>query len=198
MNNANHLPTLSRGHAGRRHAEGGFTVVELLVVLAVLAILSGLTGSSLNSLVDGMRLRVAANDFLSTLYVARSEAIKRNMRVAVCKSGDGQHCAAQGDWSQGWIMFEDLDNSGSAGPGEQVIHVGPALSHGLRLVGNQPVANYVSFSPLGRTRTVSGAFQAGTIMLCGPPSRPSTGRQIVVNNVGRMRVDKLPAEQCGP
>jgi type IV fimbrial biogenesis protein FimT len=73
----------------------GFTVVEALTVLAVLAILAAIALPSLANVLASQRLRAAGTDLMSSLLLARSEAIKRNAQVEVAPRIDG-------DWKAGW------------------------------------------------------------------------------------------------
>lgn len=173
----------------------GFTLLELLVVVAMVAVLAALGLPAMGRIVDSARLTMFANDFLSSMYLARSEAIKYRGRSTLCKSRNGTSCAATGGWEQGWIVFRDANNDGNVDPGEHVIHYTQALPSGFRLTGNQNIASYISFAPTGRTRMVSGAFQAGTLTLCKQAAELAA-RQIVINNAGRARVDRDSTYLC--
>lgn len=173
----------------------GFTLVELLVVVATIAVLASVAVPAVGRIIDSARLTWFANDFLSSMYLARSEAVKYQGRSCLCKSSDGSSCAVSGGWEQGWIVFRDTDNDGTVDPGENVIHYTQALPSGFRLTGTQNVASYISFTPSGRTRMVNGAFQAGTLTLCKQASE-SAARQIVINNAGRARVDRDLGHLC--
>ena len=187
-------PLTHHGRAPRR--AHGFTLIELLVVVAAMAVLAALAMPSMARIIDSTRLTSFSNDFLSAIYLARSEAIKRNRPVAMCKSATGQECTLSGGWEQGWIVFHDTNNNGTADAGEAIVHYTQALPQGFRLSGNMNVARYISFTPAGRTRLVSGAFQAGTLTLCKDQGTGSGARQIVINDVGRARVLKLSASAC--
>ena len=76
----------------------GFTVVEILVVLAVIAIVFGLAGPGLSQMVASQQVRAAAYDLHAALNIARSEALTRNSSVTVAPVG--------GDWAQGWSLTE--------------------------------------------------------------------------------------------
>jgi type IV fimbrial biogenesis protein FimT len=174
----------------------GFTLVEAVVTLAVLGTLVATGVSTVGELVDGMRLSTLSNDVLQQLHLARSEAIKRNTRVALCKSADGDSCAAGGPWDQGWMMFQDRNNNGSREEGEPLVQQVRALPPGWRLAANNPLLRYVSYGPVGDARMTSGAFQAGTFTLCRISAEAVEGRQIVINAGGRPRVQKVQLASC--
>ena len=75
----------------------GFTLIELMVVLAIAVVLLTLALPQMGTMMAGNRLRVGGTDLMSALLLARSEAIKRNAQVAVSPT-DGA------DWTQGWIV----------------------------------------------------------------------------------------------
>ncbi|MEJ6022721.1 GspH/FimT family pseudopilin [Ramlibacter sp. PS4R-6] len=180
---------------GRRHAPG-FTLVELMAVLAVASILLGAGLPAFTGMIRSVKLTTATNDLFSGFLLARSEAVKRNSRAVVCKSMDGVSCSATGGWEQGWIVFHDANNNGLRDGSEEVISRMQALPKDLRLSGNLNVAKYISYLPSGETKLVSGAFQAGTITLCHPSLRGGEARNIVINASGRPRVQKAWVAQC--
>lgn len=174
----------------------GFTLIELLVALSVMAILVTVAIPAYSNMLTSHRLTTQANAFLGALHFARSEAIKRNGRVVVCKSSSGESCADSGDWQQGWIVFEDPNNNASLDDAEALLRRGQALEVGFVMTGNAPVVAYVSYTPLGLTKKTSGAFQAGTITLCAPDGSEGDARQVVISITGRPRINKTAATSC--
>ena len=81
-----------------RRAMRGFTVTELMIVVAILAVLSAIAVPGMRSLIQTQRLKTAAFDVYAGLTLARSEAIKRNTSVTVTASG--------GDWAKGWTATD--------------------------------------------------------------------------------------------
>jgi type IV fimbrial biogenesis protein FimT len=174
----------------------GFTLTESLVVLGILGTVLALVGGSLGEIIHSVRLQAHAGDVLQQLMLARSEAIKRNGRVALCKSADGGSCAQGGSWEQGWILFQDSNNSGTREPHEPLLQQLRRLPPGWRISGNGPVARYVSYGPFGGTQLASGAFQAGTFTVCRTSTDKAEARQIIVNAGGRPRMQKVWLDHC--
>ena len=174
----------------------GFGLVELLVVLAIVAILAVAAVPSLMSLVSAVQLRVTADTLVQGLAMARSEAIKRNTRVVICKSRSGRVCETAGGWEAGWLIFQDSDNDGQLGSDEFVIHRQGGFVEGWMFSANSPVANYVSYTPLGTSRYTSGGFQAGTFTVCQKSPETSVAQDIVLSNTGRARVAKRDISRC--
>lgn len=72
----------------------GFSLVELLTVVALLAIILAIAAPGLRSFIAGQRIRALSYDLTSDLLLARSEALKRNAAVTVARAG--------ADWDMGW------------------------------------------------------------------------------------------------
>jgi type IV fimbrial biogenesis protein FimT len=110
-----------------RKTQHGFTLVEVLAVLAVVAILVGIATPTLRQFSANSRTAAATNSLVTALATARSEAIRQSKPVSVCSSSDQLTCANSADWSTGWIVF--ADGSGTAGvldPGDTLLQSWPA------------------------------------------------------------------------
>ena len=177
-------------------AQRGISLTESLVVLTIAGTLLAAAAPTVADLVRGQRLQAVATDVLQQLMLARSEAIKRNARVVLCKSADGITCADRGAWEQGWILFQDVDNSGRREPHEPVLERLGALPPGWRLTANTPLARYVSYGPFGHAQLTSRAFQAGTFTVCPTSLARVEARQIIINTGGRPRMQKVWLDHC--
>jgi len=82
--------------SGRRM--GGFTVIEMMVVVAIIAILSMLAVPSMRDMITTQRVKTASFDMFAGLVLARSEAIKRNTSVPITPNG--------GDWALGFVATD--------------------------------------------------------------------------------------------
>lgn len=70
----------------------GFTLVELMVVIAIVAILAVMAAPSYRDMIDRMRVRGAADDVLNVLSNARAGAVKAGLDTAVSASTGANWC----------------------------------------------------------------------------------------------------------
>jgi type IV fimbrial biogenesis protein FimT len=174
----------------------GFSLIELMLVLILLVLIPALVAPAISGIVNSSRINSGAEAIYNSLLLARSEAVKRNGKVVVCKSATGLSCASTGDWNQGWIVFHDENNNSQADAGEAIVYREAALSERIRLSGNGPVSSYVSYGPHGKTSMISGAFQAGTITACISAKGKTDARQVVINSSGRPRQARTTVNEC--
>jgi type IV fimbrial biogenesis protein FimT len=165
----------------------GFTLIELMVTLALAAIIVTMAIPSFQEVIRNNRLTTQANELVSALNLARSEAIKRGVRVTVCRSSNGTSCT--GNWEQGWIVYSDINGDGVADigggncdPGEDcILRSYGELGGNNTLRGNDNVTNRVTFNPNGFTPGFNGTFN-----LCDARG-VSKARFIVISFTGRLR-----------
>lgn len=167
----------------------GFTLTELIITVAIAAIVMAIGVPAFQDTIRSNRMVTHTNDFIGSLNLARSEAIKRGRRVALCKSTDGAACTNADNWEKGWIVFVDVNNNAAVDVGEVVIRAHGPLDGDNTLQGNANVSDYISYSPDGFTRLVNGGFQAGTLSfsLCSGGQK----NNIILSNTGRVRLGKV-------
>jgi type IV fimbrial biogenesis protein FimT len=73
----------------RRHPQRGFTMVELMTVVVIAGVLLALAAPSFRDMLDRRRVEGRANEFLTDLQYARSEAVARNRNVELRTGGAG-------------------------------------------------------------------------------------------------------------
>ncbi|MBN2700615.1 MAG: GspH/FimT family pseudopilin [Methylothermaceae bacterium] len=167
----------------------GFTLIELMVTVAMAAIVLTVGVPGFQTLVKNNRMTTATNSLVGAINLARSEAIKRGVRVTVCKSADGAACATTGNWDQGWMVFTDPDSNATYDSGtETLLRVREAVEGNLSLTGNTNVANYISYVANGRSLLTGGGFQSGTITVCDDRGG-NVGKNIVLSDTGRIRTE---------
>lgn len=156
----------------------GFTLIELLVTLAIAAILLTVAVPNFITFVQNNRLANQANDLVSLLNLARSEAVKRNQTITVCSSTNSTACAGSTSWEGGFIVFADADGDGTVDTGEDVLQVRQGLESSNTLRAGAQV----------RITYQSNGFSPGfgdTFRLCDTRGTASA-RAIVVSPQGRV------------
>lgn len=141
----------------------GFTLIELMVTLSVLAILTTLGVPSFMATIRDNRLATTANEMLTDLAYARSEAVTRGGSASLCASSDGSHCATSGNWEQGWIVFADSNGDGVVDSGDSVLRIHSALAEPLtlRAAADSAIQRKITFDGMGLARR-----SAGQLSLC--------------------------------
>jgi type IV fimbrial biogenesis protein FimT len=85
-------------------------------------------------------------------------------------------------------MFVDGNNNARREATETVLQVQAALPRWMTLQGNATVDRYISYGPQGRSQSTTGAFQAGTVTLCG--AGQAHVWRVVINAVGKPRLER--------
>lgn len=140
------------------HAERGFTLLELLVVISIAAILLVAAVPQFQQLSLAAARSQGGSALLAAFNQARSEAIARNASVVVCRrnyfaSGAFPVCdmSASGSWAQGWIVFRDSDGS-------------------INSTEPDAAADVIAvFEPIGRV-TANGSGNAFSVLPAGNPA----------------------------
>lgn len=169
---------------GRDTAMDGATLLELLVAVAVAAVLLGTGVPALRGLVLDARLASATNALVHAVHLARQAAWHRARDVVVCRSTDGARCAAPGDWSSGWIVFEnrDGDDPPAVDATEPLLHVTGPL--GPARIGSNRRAYVLRPWALRATN--------GTVVFCDERG-VAAARAVIVSYTGRPRVSRRQA-----
>jgi prepilin-type N-terminal cleavage/methylation domain len=164
----------------------GFTLVELMITTIVAAIVVTMAGPSFQRLIQDNRLSAQANEVVTALLLARSEALKRSTRVTVCRSANATAvtpgCGGGTGWEDGWVVFVDPNNTGVIDAGERVLRVHETLGGTSTLKGNANVANRVTFFANG-----AAIGTVGTLVLCDDRGYGDKAKAVVISFAGRVR-----------
>lgn len=164
----------------------GFTLLELMVTISIMAIIAGVAVPSYQNLIENNLMRTASHAFYDSLVLARSEAVKNNLPVAVCKSANSSSCATSGYWDGGWLVYIDADADGVFDSSESVLQSHSALSQ-LTLRATDADLDQVVYQADG-TQRIAANFNVcidddttrGTNIRIGLTGRPSTEKGATV------------------
>ena len=132
----------------------GFTLVELLVVIAVITLSITMIAPAMANFMQDNRLASQLNALTSSLLYARNAATARQADVVLCPSADGVACSGGADWETGWIIFVDADGDRRADIGEDRLRHRQALSGGNTIESNVR-RTALRYSPTGRASSIS-------------------------------------------
>jgi len=94
---------------GKMHAEG-VTLIDLLVTVAVVAMVFAIGVPAMSEFITNNRMSAATNDLVSSLHMARAEAVRRPGPVVVCPADDWQsanpQCDNFGQLEDGWLVVD--------------------------------------------------------------------------------------------
>jgi type IV fimbrial biogenesis protein FimT len=189
-------------HMNRLRARcGGFTLLELMVVLAITAILTAVAIPSFSNLIQSNAVSVNANILLSDLRFARSEAIRRGGSVVMCRSDapeatnpvcSSASSGADGHgWADGWILFQDWNGNGVQDDDEPLLRVQPAIISLGSILEAGDSATAFRFSATGRLPATSAQLRLG-----GGTIANNVQRLVCVDFGGRARLASANAVDC--
>jgi type IV fimbrial biogenesis protein FimT len=187
----------------------GFTLFELMLVLAIAGVLVGIGLPNLTQFVRSNQMTAAANDMLTAVHVTRAEAVKRRLPTEVCftTTPNAATPACDGDGTQGWVAWVDdanpdvthaNDGNGAVNTNEPILLRHGALPDNVRIV-SKPAGNagYVAFMDTGFVKVA--ANDLGGIVFCdkkkgnsaefGPNN--STARGMLISAVGRPSITRV-------
>lgn len=177
-------------HRSRRSSQG-FTLLELMTAIAIMGILLSIGVPTFTNMIRGSQIAAESNDLLAALNLARSEALKRGVRVSVCAlAEDLESCSDEPDWSRGWILFDDDAGvlPGTLDASDTLLQSWEAPADGVTLSTTTPV---VSFSRMARTEFPLPADLPLKIQVSKAGCTGDQKREIDVDVSGRIRLARI-------
>lgn len=96
--------------------------MELMITLVIAALVVTVAIPSFNGLIKRNRISSYTNNLVTSLALARSEAVKRSAQVSLCASNNGTNCTAT-SFEQGWIVFTDSNTAGTVDGTDAILRV---------------------------------------------------------------------------
>lgn len=161
----------------------GFTLVELLTVLAVAAVLATLALPAMVALRENWGTQETLHSLTASLARARIEAIVRGQPVTVCPSADGRTCRSDLVWEEGWLVFSDPGRSEQPLSDEHLLWVDGRDGTSL-VIRSTRGRHRIRFQPTG----FSGGYNA-SLRICSRRRAELVG-SLVLNMAGRARITR--------
>lgn len=156
------------------HRSRGFTLPELVTVMAIMALLAVVALPALVDALAGYRLKATGEALITSLNRARATAIRRGHLTRACPSQDGRACSSEADWSEGWIARDEDTHT--------LFDVSDIVPRRVA-AARRPGRHHIDFQPDG---SASGNNQSITLCL---RRKPHSAFSIVISNAGRIRRD---------
>lgn len=174
-----------------RFKNRGLTILELMITLAIAGILIASSAPSFNASIKNTRMVTQVNELQAALSLGRSEAIKRNETVSICRSNTGTSCA--GNWQDGWIVFVDVNADGTVDTNGNETDCEANEDCVLRVRGSLSGSNTLAFSQTNVIYGTDGIATSGvngTFTLCDSRGTDHvTGLVIGISGRPRVAVD---------
>ncbi|MDG0978145.1 MAG: GspH/FimT family pseudopilin [Halieaceae bacterium] len=164
--------------------QAGLTLIEILITLTILSILLGVMPPLMSSLVVKIQTHTTVRSFSHHLHWARAEAIARFATVGVCPLDPENISRCGHSYSQGWLIFHDVNHNRRYGRGDVLLKVKHMKNSGLEFknrAGTRLVNRTIWFKGNG----VSGS--AMTLVAC-IDILPRKAAGLVLNNIGRISI----------
>jgi len=156
--------TFSAWLGRKKNRVGGFTLIELIIVITIAGILAAAAAPSFRSFIASQRVKTASFDLIAALTQTRSEAIKRNANVSMTATG--------GNWKDGWTIASGLTTLGakSAYKGLTIDDLNGAVAVTFRGDGRLPTGATALNLTVTSTTMPSATKRCISLSLSGQPS----------------------------
>ena len=158
----------------------GFSLIEVLFVLAITAILAGLASPSISSWIEATKAKAIQQQLSSLLFDARYRALTNAQILTVCHLEDGQ---CSGDLAFPLAAFVDPNRNAVWDANETLLReISEDIPSSAKLSWNRN-GGFLRFWPSGGTGALSGSLTN-----CDAAS-PENDFRIVVARTGWLRLD---------
>ena len=180
----------------------GFTLIELMVVVAIVAIMLMVAAPSFVLFISNYRATGATNDFLQGVTLTRGEALKRGRKVLMVPNLADGTPSVSGSWTNGWTVFVDSNADQVYAPAvDELIYKHTALPPSISATGFSatgqavPIAfldgtkTYIQFDGTGSPRLLAAnTVLAGGIVITDATGSKINVRTLCIGRIGRAKI----------
>ena len=167
----------------RGNAKRGFTLIELMVVVAIGATLMAIAAPSFTNFLAKRRVEGVATELGTDLQYARSEAVQRNSVVRVIFEASCYAIHVPGS-----TAATSCTSLGTGAVNVKTVQLTSTATVGLAFTSNNGKA-FIEFDPVrGMAIDSAAADASGYINITSPSSYGNWQLREIVSKVGRVRV----------
>lgn len=161
--------------------KNGYSLVELIAVIAVISIVFGLAAPPFQRMVERNKAAMGINWIIRVINMTRATAIERGVLTTLCPTRDRKRCG--GAWDDQIMIFTDADNNRQLDGKDVAVtylhfpYDGSTLK--WRAFRNR---QYLQMTSAGFTN-----YQNGNFVYCSADQNLTYSRQIVLNMQGRVK-----------
>ena len=159
----------------------GFTLIEVLVVIAIMGVLAAIAGPSFTPTIERWRVKQAAEAITSTIYYARSEAIKRDGGISIKAKTDA-------NWASGWQVL--FNNNGTK---EVLQNTDPFTQIDISLADGDGI---ITIDRWGQMKSATKSTFDFRLIPHGTSTANSNAIALCIGLGGRIKRTKTGSEEC--
>ena len=167
------------------NSRNGFTIIELMIAVTIAGVLLAVAMPSYDNMVRNNCMTTTANSLVSSLQLARSEAITRHKNVTLTA---GNLADAANEWGTGWTVWQDANADGTMDAGEELRVTSLTCQQPANGENNMTVDETGDLTSF--TYAATGFVDnSGDFQICHAKKEGERGREIKISKTGRASTD---------